>query len=109
MPFLFFSIAVDTAVGCLQLVYGEWRWPVVGVYTFGKLYSVFLAYFFLYSNFLNATWLATQIADAGLVLEEVQSGIATGLHVLFAVIAIGTLIDLIQLYVRVLKAQYAGK
>lgn len=109
IPFLYFSIAIDIAVGALQLVYGEWRWPVVGVYTFGKVYSVFLAYFFLYSDFINHVWLEQQLAGTGLSLAEVQSGIDIGLHVLFGIIAVATLIDLIQLYVRVLKAQYSAK
>ncbi len=109
LPFFYFSIALDIAVGSLQLIFGEWRWPVVGVYTFSKLYSVFLAYFFLYSPFLNATWVGEQAVLAGGTYEEVSAGIEMGLHVLFAVIAVATIIELVQLWVRVIKAQLAGK
>ena len=109
LPFLYFSIALDIAVGSLQLVYGEWRWPVVGVYSFSKLYSAFVAYFFLYSHFLSPTWIGESAVAAGISFDELNAGIETGLHVLFAVIAVATIIDLVQLYVRVLKAQFAGK
>ncbi len=109
IPFLYFSIALDIVIGSLQLAYGEWRWPVVGVYTFSKVYSVGLAYFFLYSNFINGVWLHEQLDQAGLVYDEIYAGMTTGFHVIFAIIAIATLADLIQLYVRVLKAQNAAK
>ncbi len=109
VPFLYFSIALDIVIGSLQLAYGEWRWPVVGVYTFSKVYSVGLAYFFLYSDFIDAVWLQAQLDQAGIVYEEVQAGMTTGFHVIFAIIALATLADLIQLYVRVLKAQRSVK
>lgn len=105
MPFFYLSVAFDLIVGITKLIYGQWRWPVILVVGFEHLYNLLFMYLFLNSNFLKADVFQTIATHSDFTLAEVQNGFATGKTVFLWIMAIGSIIDLIQAAVRLLKAQ----
>lgn len=104
IPFFYLSIALDLIVGITKLIYGQWRWPVILILAFDHLYSIVFACLFLATDFLNTSVIQTIVEHSEFTLTQVTDGFATGKTVLIWLIAIGSIIDLIQILIKKIKA-----
>lgn len=105
MPFFYLSVVLDLIVGSTKLFYGQWRWPVIMVVGVEHLYNIVFMYLFLNSNFLKADVFETIAKHSEFTISEVQNGFMTGKTVFIAIIVIGSIIDLIQASVKLIRAQ----
>ncbi len=105
MPFFYLSVGLDLIVGITKLIYGQWRWPVILVIGFEHFYNLLFMFLFLNSNFLKTEVFQTIADHSDFTLTQVQNGFVTGKTVFLWIMAIGSIIDLIQACVRLIKAQ----
>lgn len=107
IPFFYLSIALDLVLGITKLIYGQWRWPVIAVQAVEHLYSILFVLFFLATDFLNVTVFQTIADNSEFSLAQVIQGFERGKTVLIWLIVIGSLIDVIQILVKKVKAPSA--
>lgn len=99
------SLLFSAAADIVKLYVGHWNYQVAAVYTGEKIFSNVVAIAFLNNpNLLHPDFLSEVSGIVGVNAAEIADGISKGMMAVGLIIAIGTVIDLIQIWVKTLKA-----
>lgn len=99
------SMIFSAAADIVKLYFGHWNYQVAAVYTGEKIFSSAVAIAFLnIPDLLNPDFLSEASAIIGISASQIASGVSKAMMAVGLIIALGTAADLIQIWIKTLKA-----